>query len=190
MTPENQTEQQATVIEKSDEVRSQSQNSPIAKSATAFNFANKGIYRLQLPSDNRNIKKLAQKSPVPKYEDKSPIDVGRLEQRDKKSVPGAKKTPKSMKSLKSSLKSVLTDNSLDDRIYSPISQEVETVNNTSKNKEKNPESPNRASDIEDKSLTTENQQHSVGPHTSSNKPPLFQLSIGQKDSKNDILRKL
>ena len=60
----------------------------------------------------------------------------------------------------------------------------------SKNKEKNPESPNRASDIEDKSLTTENQQHSVGPHTSSNKPPLFQLSIGQKDSKNDILRKL
>lgn len=148
-------EQARIVIERSEEARSPGQlDVPAAKPAgTGLNHINKEIYRLQLPPDNRNVKKLAQKSPVPRYEDKSPIDVGRLEERDKKSAQGGRKTPKSMKSLKS----ILTDNSLDDRIYSPISQEVETFHNTSKIKnEKHIETPKIVSEIEEgKSMTTE-----------------------------------
>jgi len=152
-TPDKAAEPTRIVIVRAEEARSLSQtNLPTAKPAgTGLNFINKEIYRLQLPPDNKNVKKLAQKSPVPRYEDKSPIDVGRLEERDKKSAQGGRKTPKSMKSLKS----ILTDNSLDDRIYSPISQEVETFHNTSKIKnEKHIDTPKIVSEIEeDKSMT-------------------------------------
>jgi len=184
-------EQAQIVIVGSEEARSSNQlNVPAAKpTGTGVNFINKEIYRLQLPPDNRNVKKLAQKSPVPRYEDKSPIDVGRLEDRDKKSAQGGRKTPKSMKSLKS----ILTDNSLDDRIYSPISQEVETFHNTSKIKnDKHTDTPKIVSEIEeDKSMVTDPLQ-ALSNTGAQSKPPLFQLALDRQrtDPKNDILKNL